>query len=136
MSMSAELISSTHRRDARYEKEADGPFAKTAFTVFKDQRSGTRLGLRFANGEMRSLPYSHLLDTHFGPAGQVLLNFSTHRVIVSGRNLQALHFRIEEESVCEIFERHDYHDLEPAEATERERWEIASYVEAISIEPI
>ena len=115
------------RRDARRLEPGEKP---GAFREFRsDARFGNRLGFRFANGAMRSLPYLHLIETHYEPDLGVILTFAGHRISIVGRNLTELYLRLEEEVVCEIFERHDWRDLEPVDPAEREAWRVAPFVE-------
>lgn len=132
MSQDEELIFSERRRDARRGKDmADG-----AFSVMQDNRYGNRLGFRFANGKMHSLPYTHLVETQYDPDAGIILTYATYRVTIAGRNLTALYLRIEEEIACEIIERHKYHDMVPNDPQEKEAWNSAAYIERISWEKL
>lgn len=88
------------RRDITQKSET------TAFRPFQQKALGNRLGFRFANGQMKSLPYLHLIETQFHPEIGVILEFSGHRVTLSGQNLQQLYYEIEAEEVGEIVEQH------------------------------
>lgn len=63
---------------------------------------------------MTSLPYTHLVETEFDPDAGIILTFVGHRVALIGRNLADLALRFEEETVAEVFERHDHHGLRVA----------------------
>ena len=118
------------RRDAR---RTDG---KAAYTELKDPRFGNRMGFRFVNGAMKSLPYTHLIETEYNPDIGIILTYAGHRVTITGRNLTELYLRIEEEVVCEIIERHDFHDLVRPDSGRAERLGRESFVEKISWEVI
>ena len=124
------LIDSHRRRDARRSADA----SQAAFSVMADARYGTRLGFRFAGGAMRSLPYTHLIETQYEPDLGIILTYSAYRVTLTGRNLGVLYLRIEEEFACEIFERHHYHDVAPSDPREKAEWDSAPYIEKIKWE--
>lgn len=67
---------------------------------------GSRIGFRFVDGGMKSLPYSHLVETAFDPTAGIILEFVGHRVTITGRNLVALYDALEDEEVGEIVEQH------------------------------
>ncbi|WP_275785391.1 hypothetical protein [Pararhizobium gei] len=78
------------------------------FRHLTDGRQGldSRIGFRFINGRMKSLPYSHLIETEFDPDSGVILQFVGHRIMVSGRNLVGLYLGLEDGSIGEIVEQH------------------------------
>ena len=88
------------RRDISQKSE------ETAFRPFHQKALGNRLGFRFADGQMRSLPYLQLIETQFHPDIGVILEFAGHRVTRSGRNLQQLYCEREAEEIGEIIGRH------------------------------
>jgi hypothetical protein len=69
-------------------------------------RFSDRLGFRFRDGRMKSLPYSYLLETEFNPDVGIILDYAGHRVTLYGRNLKDLYLSIEDEEVGEITEQH------------------------------
>ena len=118
------------RRDAR-RMERD-----LAFTTLTDPRLDNRIGFRFSNGAMRSLPYMQLIETEYNTDVGIIMSFIGHRVTLSGRNLATLYLRIEEELICEIIERHQPYDFQPTDFEERNAWEKATYIEQIGWEVI
>ena len=88
------------RRDISQKSE------ETAFRPFHQKALGNRIGFRFADGQMRSLPYLQLIETQFHPDIGVILEFAGHRVTLQGRNLQQLYCELEAEEIGEIIERH------------------------------
>ena len=100
---------------------------ETAFRPFQQKALGNRIGFRFADGQMRSLPYLQLIETQFHPDIGVILEFAGHRVTLAGRNLMQLYCELEAEEIGEIVERHSREfAVQPA----------ACYVETISWEKI
>ncbi len=118
------------RRDARRTE------SKAAYTELKDARFGNRMGFRFANGAMKSLLYTHLLETEYNPDIGIILTYAGHRVSITGRNLIELYLRIEEEIVCEVVERHDFHDLIFEGASEANRANRNVFIEPVTWEII
>ena len=78
----------------------------TAFRPFSTKAAGSRIGFRFADGRMKSLPYMHLAETEFNPDVGIILTFIGHRVTLTGRNLSQLYYEIEAEEIGEIIEQH------------------------------
>ena len=72
---------------------------ETAFRPFQQKALGNRIGFRFADGQMRSLPYLQLIETQFHPDIGVILEFAGHRVTLQGRNLQQLYCELEAEEI-------------------------------------
>jgi len=70
------------------------------------QGFGSRVGFRFADGRMRSLPYTHLVETEFDPKIGIVLHFVGQRVTIAGRNLVGLYNGLEDGTIGEIIERH------------------------------
>ena len=64
------------------------------------------MGFRFLDGRMKSLPYTHLLETEFNPDVGIILEFVGYRVTLYGRNLVTLYTALEDEDVGEITEHH------------------------------
>jgi hypothetical protein len=79
---------------------------QAAFRPFQTKSYGSRLGFRFADGRMKSLPYTQLVETEFLPDSGVILEFVGHRVTLYGRNLTQLYYELESEEVGEIIESH------------------------------
>ena len=80
-----------------------------AFRVFQagQARFANRVGFRFKDGRMKSLPYSHLIETEYNPdMGGIILDYAGHRVTLIGRNLIELYTHFEEEDVGEVTEVH------------------------------
>lgn len=78
-----------------------------ASKLFQLKERGGRLGLIFADGRRKSLPYLQLIETEYNPdMAAIILDFVGHRVTVYGRNLIHLYEGIEDEEVGEITERH------------------------------
>ena len=98
---------------------------ETAYRPFQQKALGNRIGFRFADGQMRSLPYLQLIETQFHPDIGVILEFAGHRVTLSGQNLQQLYCELEAEEIGEIIERHtrDFAVLPSACYVETILWE-------------
>ncbi len=96
------------RRDIIQKAEA------VAFRPFSNKTLGNRLGFRFADGRMKSLPYVQLVETEFNPAIGIVLEFVGHRVTIAGRNLVQLYWELEAEEVGEVCEQHDRDFAVPA----------------------
>lgn len=110
---------------------------RRAFLELKDNRVGNRLGFRFADGTKRSLTYLHLIETYYDPSIGVVLTFVGDRITLVGRNLTGLYYRLEEELVGEVYERHDFRDMQPAEDDPAyEDWRRAAYIEKIECEKL
>lgn len=79
-----------------------------AFRLMKSgqARFANRVGFRFKDGRMKSLPYSHLVETEFNPDLGIILEYAGHRVTLYGRNLVDLYLHFEEEDVGEVTESH------------------------------
>lgn len=80
----------------------------SAFRHFADRTAsfGKRVGFRFLDGRMKSLPYTHLIETEFNPDVGIILDFVGYRVTLYGRNLVSLYTAFEEEDVGEVTEHH------------------------------
>lgn len=78
------------------------------FRHFADRATsfGKRIGFRFLDGRMKSLPYTHLVETEFNPDVGIILDFVGYRVVIYGRNLVNLYTSFEEEEVGEVTEHH------------------------------
>ena len=115
-------IDQQHRKDV-----ARGEHVKRAYRELSDSRYGNRLSFQFANGNRKSLPYTHMIETEYNGDVGVILTYVGHRVTIMGRNLFELNLRLEEENVGEIHERHDYHGLQVDENepyVDRISWEV------------
>lgn len=99
----------------------------SAFRHLAEGRQGldSRIGFRFLSGLMKSLPYSHLVETEFDPAVGVVLQFVGHKVTLAGRNLVGLYQSLEDGTVGEIVEQHvnDMACPEEAPYIDRITWE-------------
>ena len=69
-------------------------------------RYASRVGFRFKDGRMKSLPYSHLVETEYNPDVGIILDYAGQRVTLYGRNLVELYTHFEEEDVGEVTEAH------------------------------
>jgi len=79
-----------------------------AFRHFAESQQGfdSRIGFRFIDGRMKSLPYTHLVETEFNPDIGIILQFVAYRVTISGRNLIVLYNGLEDGAIGEIVEQH------------------------------
>lgn len=89
------------------------------FRNFSDRAAsfGKRVGFRFLDGRMKSLPYTHLIETEYNPDVGIILDFVGYRVTLYGRNLVSLYTSFEEEDVGEVTEQHDNEINVPATTT-------------------
>jgi len=55
---------------------------------------------------MKSLPYTHLVETEFNPAVGIILGFVGYRVTIAGRNLVGIYHGLEDGAVGELVEQH------------------------------
>ncbi len=132
MSEDIQSISSHTRHDARRSQDE----TTRAFTLLQHPRLGGRLGLRFADGGRRakSISYLHLKDMSYDEETGITLVTPDERITISGRNLWPLYLRLEEEVVCEIFERHDYYDLAYSDPPANESDEGKTYITNLLID--
>ncbi len=95
------------------------------FRHFSERAFGNRIGFRFIDGRMKSLPYTHLIETEFNPDVGIILEFVGNRVTISGRNLVDLYNAFEDEEVGEVVEQHLNELATPESATyvRRIMWE-------------
>lgn len=121
--------------DHRRRDTARGENTPQAWSELRDLRFGNRIGFRFADGAMRSLPYTHLVETQYNPDVGIILTFVGHRVTIAGRGLVELYLRIEEEIVAEIIERHDSFDF-VATNVDTSHAARSTYIDSLSFEVI
>jgi hypothetical protein len=79
-----------------------------AFRHLAEAQQGfdSRIGFRFVDGRMKSLPYTYLVETEFNPDIGIILQFVGHRVTIAGRNLVSLYHGLEDGAVGELVEQH------------------------------
>jgi hypothetical protein len=72
------------------------------------RRAGhTTIDFRLTGGRRRGLKYLHLVEPDYNPdAGGIHIEFVGHKVVIEGRNLEALYEGLCDEEIGEITERH------------------------------
>ena len=71
------------------------------------------LDVRLVNGDRYALPYSYLIWAKLGGGEEIFIRFSSHTVLIKGRNLLAIYGGLLQHRVEFVQEEDPRHDIGP-----------------------